>query len=259
MDPPVERSRALYWWVLSAVLIAVGIFGVAYALTRPSVGPNLNKPIGVTSLQSWQSSGAITNQASQVRASITNVTTEANAVTISQRKGSSSRTSLASLAHVAPLKGRSRPVHIQIPSIGVSASVGVLGLNHDGSVQVPTDFEVPGWYKYGPAPGQKGSAVILGHVDSYKGPAVFFLVKDLKIGSRVNVTLANHTIVRFKVIGVREYSKGHFPSRLVYGNRSYSALQLVTCGGVFDRATGHYESNIVAFTALVGKTVPRRI
>jgi Sortase domain len=259
MGPPVERSRALYWWALSAVLVAAGIFGVVYALSRPSVGPNINKPIGVTSLQSWQVPGTASSQALSFSASISNATTESNALTVARTKPSSSGTSLASLAHVTPLKGRSRPVHIQIPSIGVSASVSVLGLNRDGSVQVPTNFQVPGWYKYGPAPGQKGSAVILGHVDSYKGPAIFFLVKDLKIGSRVNVTLANHTIVRFAVIGVREYSKGHFPSRLVYGTRSYSALQLVTCGGVFDHATGHYESNIVAFTALVGKTVPRRI
>ncbi|HUX04074.1 MAG TPA: hypothetical protein VMV53_04120, partial [Acidimicrobiales bacterium] len=57
---------------------------------------------------------------------------------------------------------------------------------------------------------------------------------------------------------LREYSKGHFPDRVVYGRRSYSAMQLVTCGGTFDRATGHYESNIVAYTALVSTSVPRR-
>jgi len=149
-------------------------------------------------------------------------------------------------------------VHISIPSLGVSASVTKLGLNRDGSVQVPNNYSVPGWYKFGPAPGQKGSAVILGHVDSLKGAAVFYHLKDLKLGSRVNVTLANHTIVRFAVIGLREYTKGKFPNRVVYGSRPYSALQLVTCGGVFDRATGHYESNIVAYTALVSKKVPHR-
>ncbi|MDE3083121.1 MAG: class F sortase [Acidobacteriota bacterium] len=143
-----------------------------------------------------------------------------------------------------------------VPQIGVSASVGVLGLNKDNTVQVPTNFAQPGWYKFGPAPGQQGSAVILGHVDNYKGPAVFFYVYRLRLGSPVIVKLADGYTVRFKVIGVREYTKNQFPDQLVYGMRPYSALQLVTCGGVFDRATGHYESNIVAFTTMTGWTPP---
>ena len=126
-----------------------------------------------------------------------------------------------------------------------------LGLNPDGSVTVPTDFSLPGWYKYGPSPGQRGSAVILGHVDSYRGPAVFYHLALLRVGNLVLVTMANHRILRFAVIGLRMYEKSHFPERLVYGPRPYSALQLVTCGGVFDHSTGHYLSNIVVFTALI--------
>jgi sortase (surface protein transpeptidase) len=127
----------------------------------------------------------------------------------------------------------------------------VLGLGANGSPDVPTSWYVPGWYKYGPSPGQLGSAVILGHVDSVNGPAVFDRLVDLKVGDRVTVKLADGKTVHFKVIGLREYSKKNFPEKLVYGSRPYSALQLVTCGGLFDSQTHHYLSNIVVFTKLV--------
>ena len=126
-----------------------------------------------------------------------------------------------------------------------------LGLNANGSVQLPKSYYVPGWYKDGPAPGQKGSAVILGHVDSLSGPGVFYRLNDLRVGNRINVTLKDTVRLTFAVIGLREYQKGKFPEKLVYGPRSYSALQLVTCGGTFDSKTGHYLSNIVVFTRLV--------
>lgn len=247
----------LHWWAVATVMVLVGVTGIAYGLTRPAAGPNITKPIGVTSLQSFSVFDHHSSSHTTAMASIANVTGTSSVRTVSNSTGGTPAPT-ARLRHVVPLTIRSRPVHITIPSLGVSAPVSVLGLNHDGSPQVPTNFYVPGWYKFGPTPGQRGSAVILGHVDSFKGPAVFFHLVDLKIGSPIIVTLADRTVVRFDVIGLREYSKGHFPDRVVYGRRSYSAMQLVTCGGTFDRATGHYESNIVAYTALVSKSVPRR-
>lgn len=142
-------------------------------------------------------------------------------------------------------------MHLSIPKINLSVSLSVLGLNKNGTVQVPASFHEPGWYKNGPSPGQEGSAVILGHVDSYRGPGVFYKLADLRPGNRITVTLANGKKVTFSVIGLREYEKSAFPDKLVYGPRTYSALQLVTCGGVFDTATGHYLSNIVVFTKMV--------
>lgn len=142
-------------------------------------------------------------------------------------------------------------MYLSIPQIGVSTPLSELGLNKDGSVQVPTDFAEPGWYRLGTAPGEKGSAVILGHVDNRNGPAVFYRIDHLGVGSRVFVTLQSGRRLEFAVIGIRMYLKTNFPDRLVYGPRPYPALQLVTCGGVFDSATGHYLSNIVVFTALV--------
>jgi sortase (surface protein transpeptidase) len=142
-------------------------------------------------------------------------------------------------------------VHISIPIIGVSVPLSVLTLNKNGTVNVPTNFSVPGWYNGDRSPGQKGSSVILGHVDTFRGPAVFFYLDKLKLGNRVDITLKDGRKLVFAVIGVREYQKTSFPDKLVYGPRNYPALQLVTCGGIFDSATGHYLSNIVVFTALI--------
>jgi sortase (surface protein transpeptidase) len=145
---------------------------------------------------------------------------------------------------------RSVPVTLRIPAIGLDVPVGELGLNPDGTIEVPASFTEPGWYRLGPSPGQAGSAVILGHVDSYLGPAVFFRLRSLRPGDLVEVTLADGVIVQFVVRSVAEYLKADFPDRLVYGPHGYSALQLVTCGGVFDTATRHYLSNVVVYTSL---------
>jgi hypothetical protein len=162
------------------------------------------------------------------------------------------RTAPARTAHEVGLV-RSRPIHLLIPALGLSVPLSSLGLNADGTVAVPTDFNQPGWYRFGASPGQLGTAVILGHVDSFRGPAVFFELRNLVVGDRVVVRLADGATAHFAVIGIAIYLKAHFPARLVYGNRSYAALQLVTCGGVFDHSTGSYLSNVVVYTAAVGR------
>jgi sortase (surface protein transpeptidase) len=149
---------------------------------------------------------------------------------------------------------RSAPVSLRIPAMGVSVSLSSLGLNADKTVQVPTKYEEPGWFKLGPTPGQVGSAVILGHVDDKRGPAVFFRLKSLRAGDTVDVSLTNGSVSHFVVKTVQTYSKAQFPASKVYASHGYSALQLVTCGGTFDKASGHYESNVVAFTSLVSTT-----
>jgi sortase (surface protein transpeptidase) len=149
-------------------------------------------------------------------------------------------------------------VKITIAAIAVDASVGSVGLQANHQVMVPASTRATGWFRYGPTPGQVGSAVILGHVDSYLGPGVFFELRDLKAGAPIFVTLADGAVLRFRVTEVVQYSKSSFPDRLVYGSHGTRSLQLVTCGGVFDRATGHYESNIVVFSDLAGVSRPRR-
>ncbi|MFZ1063339.1 MAG: class F sortase [Acidimicrobiales bacterium] len=147
---------------------------------------------------------------------------------------------------------RSVPVHLTIPAIGVSTGLVQLGLLANGAPQVPASWHIAGWYKLGPSPGQVGSSVILGHVDSVGGPAVFYRLNQLKIGSKVIVKLADGQTVYFQVTALREYLKAKFPLQTVYGPRPYPALQLVTCGGAFDSATHHYLSSIVAFTKEIG-------
>jgi len=155
---------------------------------------------------------------------------------------------------VDPVAPRPAPVALRIPAIGVDVSLSTLGLNADHTVQVPTDFQQAGWFGLGPSPGQTGSAVILGHVDSYTGPAVFFQIRTLRAGDQVNVSLADGAIAHFRVSAVAMYAKDQFPAQQVYAPHGGSALQLVTCGGTFDTHTRSYLSNIVAYTTLVATT-----
>lgn len=166
-----------------------------------------------------------------------------------------SRAAVASAVAGAPMQtalstGRSVPRTLDIPAIGLSVAVGSLGLNADGTVQVPTGTTQPGWFRLGPTPGQIGSAVILGHVDSHLGPGVFFRLRTLAAGDQVDVGLADGDTARFTVNTVSMFSKSGFPSQRVYGSHGSSALQLVTCGGVFDERSGGYLSNIVVYTSL---------
>jgi sortase (surface protein transpeptidase) len=158
----------------------------------------------------------------------------------------------------APALARSLPVELTIPALGIKTVVGTLGLQADHQVMVPTSTHVVDWYDHGPTPGEVGSAVILGHVDSYRGPGTFFYLKDLKAGDPITVKLADGAETHFVVTKVVQYSKTAFPDRLVYGSQGTQSLHLVTCGGTFDHETGHYESNIVVFSRLVSSSPPTK-
>ena len=149
---------------------------------------------------------------------------------------------------------RSVPVAVRIPAIGLAVWLTQLGLNPNGTVEVPTSVQVPGWFSPGPSPGQVGSAVILGHVDSYQGAGVFFQLRTLQPGNQIEVNLADGVIATFKVTSVAMYQKTQFPDQEVYGSTGSSDLQLVTCGGAFDSQTGHYLSNIVVYSSFVSAT-----
>lgn len=146
---------------------------------------------------------------------------------------------------------RSTPTRLLIPALGMSVPLSTLGLDPDGSVQVPSGTAQPGWFRLGPAPGQLGSSVILGHVDSYAGEGVFFELRTLASGDRIYVTLADGVTPVFAVNSVAMYPKDQFPAQRVYGSHGSSALQLVTCGGVFDHQTGSYLSNVVVYSSLI--------
>jgi sortase (surface protein transpeptidase) len=142
------------------------------------------------------------------------------------------------------------PVRISIPAIGVSSPLDRLGRARDRTVQVPSRWERAGWYAPGTRPGDPGSAVILGHVDSKRGPAVFYRLRELRPGDLVEVALAGGSSVRFAVERVEQYPKARFPTAEVYYPTLTPELRLVTCGGTFDATAGHYRSNIIVFAAL---------
>lgn len=156
---------------------------------------------------------------------------------------------------VTPEVDRSLPVELRIPAIGVATSLSTLGLNLDGTVQVPIIPQRAGWFRLGPTPGQVGSAVILGHVDSYDGPAVFYRLRYLQPGDQVAVSLADGAVAHFAVTKVETYPNEDFPARQVYAaSGGARALQLVTCGGEYDAANDGYQSNVVIYTSLVATT-----
>jgi hypothetical protein len=162
-------------------------------------------------------------------------------------------------AVTGPALRRSPPVSVTIPAIGVKSRLLHLGLNSDGTIQVPsltTSADEAAWYKNSVTPGQAGTAVIEGHVDSYQGPAVFFRLGALRPGNQIDVTLADGITAVFRVTGVREYAKGKFPAKEIYGPADYAALRVITCGGDFDTATGHYLSSVVVFATLSSARQP---
>jgi sortase (surface protein transpeptidase) len=142
------------------------------------------------------------------------------------------------------------PVRIDIPGIGVSSSLIRLGRAPDGTVEVPEPFGVAGWYAPGTRPGDPGSAVILGHVDSKRGPAVFFRLRELRRGDEVRVKRADGSWLRFVVERTEQFDKQRFPTDDVYYPTLTPGLRLVTCGGLFDASSGHYRSNIIVFAAI---------
>ena len=159
-----------------------------------------------------------------------------------------------------PSLPRSLPVSVKIPAIGVDSKLLHLGLNSDGTIQVPsleTSSGEAAWYKYSATPGQIGSSVIEGHLDSIQGPAVFFRLGALRPGDIVDVTLADGITAIFRVTGVREYAKSRFPTKAIYGATDYAGLRLITCGGTFDYATGHYLSSTVVFASLTSSHAAR--
>ncbi|MBB5477200.1 class F sortase [Micromonospora parathelypteridis] len=150
---------------------------------------------------------------------------------------------------------RSAPTSIEIPRIGVDATIMSLGTNPDGTVQVPPldQADQAGWYEPGASPGETGNAVIVGHVDSAKlGPAVFFDLGALTPGDTVTVRRADGLAATFKVDSVKSYPKTAFPTELVYGPSDRPSLRVVTCGGQFDEAAKSYPDNVVVFASLVG-------
>ena len=153
---------------------------------------------------------------------------------------------------VAERKRSSLPKFVRLPTIGATSELIELGLEVDGSLQVPEDFSVAGWYVGGVVPGEPGPAIIAGHLDSYVGPGIFSKLGLMKVGDPINVTREDGSVVQFTTTRIDQYPKKLFPSELVYGETKDAEIRLITCGGKFNRINGAYTDNIVVY----GKLLP---
>lgn len=150
---------------------------------------------------------------------------------------------------------RARPVRIWIPKIKVWARIEPRGLRPNGAVGVPSlkKPRLTTWFDRGPAPGQRGTAAVYGHVDAQKvGPAVFYRLGSLRPDDLIYITLASSDVAIFRVYAIAMYAKARFPSATVYRYTRSPTLRLITCGGTFDPTTHHYLSNVVVFASYVG-------
>ena len=143
------------------------------------------------------------------------------------------------------------PVSLTIPAIGVRTRLIRLGITAQGTLQVPRSTTVAGWYAGSPRPGEVGSSVIAGHIDSYLGPGVFYRLGHMRPGERIYVRRADSSLAVFSVYAVREYPKDQFPTGRVYGPAPDAELHIITCGGTFDHATRSYLSNVVVYSTQV--------
>ncbi|MFH9861423.1 class F sortase [Streptomyces sp. NPDC017202] len=144
------------------------------------------------------------------------------------------------------------PDRVRIPAIRVDAPVMQVGLDTDGWVGAPPpeDPNLAGWFTGAVSPGEKGTAVVVGHVDNMQGPAVFYGLGALKKGNHVEVTRRDGKTAVFEIYGVEVFEKNNFPGDRVYASKGAPELRVITCGGGFSKANG-YDGNVVAFARLV--------
>jgi len=139
------------------------------------------------------------------------------------------------------------PAAVSVPAIGLDAPLIGLDIADDGAMEVPVDADDVGWFTGGGRPGGRGPTVIAAHVDSASGPAVFARLDELVVGDRVDVTTVDGDVVSYAVTEVVDVPKAEFPTTRVFGAQPTDQLRLITCGGVFDRGSGHYDQNRVVF------------
>ncbi|MEU6812931.1 class F sortase [Streptomyces sp. NPDC046831] len=147
---------------------------------------------------------------------------------------------------------RSVPTRISIPDIGVNAPFTKLSLSPSGQLQAPPidDDNLVGWFEGGVSPGERGSSIVVGHVDTEEGPAVFAQLETLEPGQFVDITRTDGVVARFKVDSVDTFSKANFPDKKVYADTPGPELRLITCGGAYDRTKKDYVDNVVVFAHL---------
>lgn len=228
---------------VAAVLVAGGISAIAVAVTSQYHAPSPSAVAAGTTGPLAATAGTGKKQSPTPQGSRT-------------RSAPSTTTPTQTPTVVGPVLDRSVPVAIAIPAIHVQSQIFDVGLNPDGTIEVPPLNGSPltneaAWYEYSPTPGQLGPSIIEGHIDSATdGPSVFFDLGALAPGDQIDVSRADGTVAVFTISGVRQYPKAAFPAATVYANADFAALRLITCGGSFDYTTHHYLNNTVVFASL---------
>lgn len=151
----------------------------------------------------------------------------------------------------------SPPVRLEVPALDIDTRLGRVGRTPEGNIGAPDDADTAAWYEKSVSPGELGTTVVVGHVDSTAGPAVFYRLATLEPGAEVRITRADGQVVVFAVDAIRAYPKDEFPARDVLKPRGRPELRLITCGGRFDRRSG-YTENVIVFAHMVGKASPIR-
>ncbi|MET7382139.1 class F sortase [Streptomyces sp. NPDC005526] len=147
---------------------------------------------------------------------------------------------------------RSEPTRLSIPSIGVNAPFTKLNIGPSGQLQAPppNNTNLVGWFEGGVSPGERGASIVVGHLDTKIGRAVFADLDTLRHGSLVKITRADGVTARFKVDSVQVFSKANFPNDKVYADTPTPELRLITCGGAYNHTVRDYEDNVVVFAHL---------
>jgi hypothetical protein len=145
-----------------------------------------------------------------------------------------------------PAASVAAPVSVEVPAVGLSADIVPVGLDGNGAMEIPTPT-LAGWYRLGPAPGAVGPAVLVGHVDTRSGPAVFYRLTAIHVGDIIVVDRADRSRARFVVTGVTVVKKAVFPLDAVFGPTQGPSLRLITCTGPFDPASHHYVDSLIVW------------
>lgn len=145
----------------------------------------------------------------------------------------------------------SKPKTLSIPSLNIDASVEFVGLTSKGAMDIPKKDQDVAWYQLGVKPGEIGNAVIAGHLDKKDGsPAVFYDIKNLKKGDKINVEDESGKVRSFVVTRTATYEMEKFPLEEVFGNSTRANLNLITCEGVFNTTSRLYSHRFVVYSEL---------
>jgi len=149
----------------------------------------------------------------------------------------------------------SQPIGLRIPSLAIETTFGeTLGLDDVSQIEVPQRYHEVGWYEHGPTPGELGPAVVLGHVDSYTGPAVFYALRKIEEGALIYIDRADGSQAVFRVVTIEDVPQSAFPTQRVFSDINHAGLRLVTCTGTYDEGIQRYSHNLIVYAKLASTT-----